>query len=217
MKRIVCFGDSNTWGYIPSKGTRYEKEIRWPGVLQAALGDGYEVLEAGISGLTTRWDNIFDPALNGSKVLDPVLLMHTPIDLVIMMLGTNDLKEQTAWASTQGALTLVNRIRERADLFTDGKARVLWVAPPLVCDAHTIMSGDPTSCVTEAETKKFAGYYTKYATFCQIPWFNAADVAHPLAEGEQGEGVVGDGVHLPPSGHRALGLALAEEAKKLLA
>lgn len=90
-KRIVCFGDSNTWGYIPVTGERYDETIRWPARLQEMLG--YErctVVEEGLTGRTTVFDDPFDPELNGMKSMPAVLRTAAPIDVLVFMLGTND-------------------------------------------------------------------------------------------------------------------------------
>ncbi|MGH3100205.1 MAG: GDSL-type esterase/lipase family protein, partial [Thermoleophilia bacterium] len=96
MKTIMCYGDSNTWGCIPLTGAepprRYGPADRWPGVLRRELGDGFWIVEEGLNGRTTVWDDPLEPFRSGKELLGPSLLTHQPIDLVIVMLGTNDLK-----------------------------------------------------------------------------------------------------------------------------
>jgi len=96
MKTIMCYGDSNTWGCIPLTGQqppwRYGPAQRWPGVLRRELGDGHWIVEEGLNGRTTVWDDPLEPFRSGKELLAPCLLTHQPIDLVIVMLGTNDLK-----------------------------------------------------------------------------------------------------------------------------
>ena len=90
-KRIVCFGDSNTWGYIPVTGERYDETIRWPARLQEMLGcERCTVVEEGLTGRTTVFDDPFDPELNGMKSMPAVLRTAAPIDVLVFMLGTND-------------------------------------------------------------------------------------------------------------------------------
>ena len=91
MKSILCYGDSITWGYNPKEGTRFPFEERWPGILQLELGDSYRVIEESVPGRTTNWDSPFLPERNGRKSLPLVLETNLPIDLFILMLGTNDL------------------------------------------------------------------------------------------------------------------------------
>jgi lysophospholipase L1-like esterase len=102
-KRILCFGDSNTWGYIPSTSleeNRFEINQRWPGILQNLLGVDYEIIEGGLHGRTI---NTTDPkedleikrkGRNGKEYFLPCIRTHNPLDLVIIMLGKNDLKER---------------------------------------------------------------------------------------------------------------------------
>ena len=93
MKTVLCFGDSNTHGQIPGKdGGRYEKEIRWPGVLKSMLGDSFDVIEEGLGGRTTVFEDPIEEDKSGKAYLQQCLHSHKPIDLIIVMLGTNDLK-----------------------------------------------------------------------------------------------------------------------------
>jgi lysophospholipase L1-like esterase len=96
VKTILCYGDSNTWGCIPLTAAqpprRYGPAQRWPGVLRRELGDGFGIVEEGLNGRTTVWDDPLEPSRSGKELLVPCLLTHQPIELVIVMLGTNDLK-----------------------------------------------------------------------------------------------------------------------------
>lgn len=91
MKTILCYGDSITWGYSPVDGTRFPFEKRWPGIVQMELGESVRVIEEALPGRTTNWDSPFLSERNGSKTLPMVLEAHAPIDIFILMLGTNDL------------------------------------------------------------------------------------------------------------------------------
>lgn len=89
MKTVVCYGDSNTYGYKPDTGGRYPKGKRWPILLQKMLGDDYDVIPEGLNGRTTAYDRE-DPWKNGLTYLVPCLNSCKPIDVLIFMLGTND-------------------------------------------------------------------------------------------------------------------------------
>jgi lysophospholipase L1-like esterase len=91
MQHILCFGDSNTWGYIPGTGERYDKEIRWPALTQLLLNNEFTLYEAGLSGRTINSDDASRDFRNGSKLLNLYLESCRPLDLVIIMLGTNEL------------------------------------------------------------------------------------------------------------------------------
>jgi len=114
-KRILCYGDSNTWGYKPVAAVRYDENTRWPSRLQKLLGEEFRVIEAGLSGRTTVFDDPFDDFRNGAASLGYALLEADPVDLVILSLGTNDLKFTTAAASARGIASLISRIREIRD------------------------------------------------------------------------------------------------------
>ena len=137
MRSILCYGDSNTWGCIPlcRPGARKPAagKTRWPGVLLGVeLGDGYWVVEAGLSGRTTVWDDPLKPHRNGRTLLLPTLLTHQPLDLVIVMLGTNDLKHRmnaSAAEIAKGAGMLVD-IVAASGCGPDGRApQTLLVCP----------------------------------------------------------------------------------------
>jgi lysophospholipase L1-like esterase len=209
---IVCFGDSNTHGANPDQtvGGRLPREVRWPGVMRAALGDGYEIIEEGLNGRCTVWDTPIEPGRNGLAYLAPCLISHQPVDLVIIMLGTNDVKRVygvTASEIACGAAALVD-VARGTFCGPDGTApRVLLVAPvPLgKVTAHSEMWGFGASRV---ESQRLAGMYRLVAEGRGVGFFDAGSVAQvsPL-----------DGVHLDPAGHAALGSAMAEAVRAELA
>ena len=91
MFTVLCYGDSNTWGAIPDLDTgRYEPDVRWPGVMRKELGDGYHVVENGLNGRTTTFDRLPRPWRSGKDLLVPTMESSHPIDLVVILLGTND-------------------------------------------------------------------------------------------------------------------------------
>lgn len=99
MKNVLCFGDSNTYGYDPAgmrDGTavRYAHDVRWCGVAQRDLGEGWHVIEEGLNGRTTVRDDMchLDTNLNGIRALPMLLEAHKPLDAIVIMLGTNDCK-----------------------------------------------------------------------------------------------------------------------------
>ena len=210
MKTILCYGDSNTWGYVPGKGTRFPKDVRWTGVLQNILGDEYEVIEAGLCGRTTIWDDPFNEFANGEKTLLPILRQAAPLNLVILSLGLNDLRWYNAWDAAMGNDKLIQIISSHEELFFEGKPNVLLVSPTLLEEKYTDFMANPDSPCSREETLKFAGYYKTVADFRGIPFFDASTVARAVPLGP------GDGAHLGEDGHQALGQALAEEVKKIL-
>lgn len=88
MKEILCFGDSNTHGYMPGLGTRYPIDQRWSGLLGKLLGDGYHVVEEGMDGRTTAFEDDLQPWRSALGYIGPCVKTHAPLDLIIIMLGT---------------------------------------------------------------------------------------------------------------------------------
>lgn len=132
-KRIVCFGDSNTWGFNAANLTRFSEEIRWPCLLQKNLGGDYQVIEEGLSGRTSVVDDPLFEGLNAFTYIHPCLMSHSPLDLVIIMLGTNDTKERfglTAFNIAQGITRLAQKASRTAAGIDGGYPKVLVVAPP---------------------------------------------------------------------------------------
>ncbi len=92
MKNIMCFGDSNTYGINPKTGLRFPRDMRWTGILQKLLGEEYYVIEEGLGGRTTVWEDPLADNRCGIKALPMLLDSHLPLDMVILMLGSNDWK-----------------------------------------------------------------------------------------------------------------------------
>ncbi len=93
MGEILCFGDSNTYGLIPGTKDRYSRDIRWTGIIQDRLRNkGYNIIEEGLCGRTTVFDDELRNGRRGSVLLPVLLESHQPLDVVILMLGTNDCK-----------------------------------------------------------------------------------------------------------------------------
>ncbi len=206
---ILCFGDSNTYGRDAKTKGRFERYVRWPGVLQNILGDEYYVIEEGLNGRTTVWD---DPMRghekrNGSKYLLPCLESHCPIDLVIMMLGTNDLKARFAVTPYDigQSLGYLIEIIQNSNCGRDGSVpEILILAPPplgkLTEYAETFTGGVEKS-------KKLAKHYKMVAQQYGCEFFDTAAIIQTSKI---------DGLHVDPEEHRVLGEQVAELVKKIL-
>ena len=94
MGSIVCFGDSNTWGLWPEGGGRYDKDTRWPGIVAKRFSDTFQIVEEGLNGRTANEIDEEEPYLNGRNYAEACVLSHRPIDILIVMLGNNDIKER---------------------------------------------------------------------------------------------------------------------------
>lgn len=134
MKNVLCFGDSLTWGFDAASGGRHAFENRWPSALGYALGNDLHVVAEGLNGRTTAYDDFTaDCDRNGARILPTLLASHQPLDLVIVLLGTNDLKNMivgTATSSTTGTKRIISLIKHHA--YRDGAdvPEILIVAPP---------------------------------------------------------------------------------------
>lgn len=132
MKSILCYGDSNTWGYNPVDGNRHRYEDRWTTQLQTLLGEEYNVIPEGLNGRTTVWDDPIKECVNGKDYLIPCLESHKPIDKVVIMLGTNDLKLRLnlpAKDIADGLELLIKKII-KSDTGVDGSPDILILIPP---------------------------------------------------------------------------------------
>lgn len=209
MPTVVCYGDSNTHGADPVDGQRYPRDVRWPGVMRAALGEGWEVIEEGLNGRTTIWDVPWSEGRNGRDFLQPCLWSHAPVDLVVIMLGTNDLKsvlDLSAPEIASGAGHLVELARGSLAGPAGGPPSVLLVSPVPLGEA-TERSDLWGFGHSRAVSRELAALYRLVAASRGADFFDAGSVcsASPL-----------DGVHLDEEGHRSLGLALAAEVGRTL-
>lgn len=208
MKTILCYGDSLTWGYAPISGARYPKDIRWTGVLARLLGPEFEVVEEGLPGRTTVFDVFYNPNLNGEDHLEVELFTHAPLDLVILMLGTNDLQlGRTAWEASRGAARLVSIIKSNAACFSGGEANALLVAPPRLGANLAQVDCSPMAETGRGESLKFAPLYALAAKRNDCYYLDAGAVAEPSPL---------DAEHFDETGHRLMGEAVAKKVRSIL-
>ena len=134
-KTVLCYGDSITWGKNPADEKRMNANERWTGVLRNGLEDDYSVIEEGLPGRTTVWDDPVSGAYkNGLNYLIPCLDSHRPINLCILMLGTNDLKKRFSLSATEIArgITVLVEVIEKSETGPEGSApKILLLTPPL--------------------------------------------------------------------------------------
>lgn len=208
VRTILCYGDSNTWGYDPASGKRFPFEVRWTGVLSRELGNGYRVIEEGLNGRTTRWDDPISPGRNGLAYLAPCLESHHPLDMVLIMLGTNDLKQRfnlSASDIAESAGALAGTARQVARNAAGQPPHVLLIAPPAVT---TLTGFDEMFTGAEAKSRLFSRYYRMAAGWNGASFFDAGSVI---------ESSLLDGIHFEADAHRALGQALAHEVRSAFA
>ena len=208
MPVIVAYGDSNTWGYDPASGARFPPHVRWTGVMAQALGDDYRVIEEGLNGRTSVYEDPIEPGRNGATYLPPCLLSHAPLDLVIVALGCNDLKKRFDVPPTDiaaGIERLVGLALAAPVGPNGGPPRVLLVAPPplaaLTAFAEMFEGGTEKSRVLAAR-------FCEVAERLKIGFVDAGPLiaCSPL-----------DGIHFEAGSHAILGAATAEAARMVLA
>lgn len=215
--RVLCFGDSNTYGtcrWAPGvEGTltpdpdyvRLDADRRWPGTLQRALGLGYEVIEEGLNGRTTDLDEPGRPGLNGRTYFVPCLLSHRPLDVVVVMLGGNDLKPGYDRSPEEIAEALGRYVDAVAAYATDRRGEVpatVLVGPTQVvgtAPAYRDLVGDNVDPEHAARALRLAEEVRRVAHQRGVLYAAAAEVARP------GD----DGVHLDMASHARLGELLA--------
>jgi len=201
MKRILCFGDSNTWGYDPETDERYDNTTRWPCVMSRILGDEYEIVEEGMNGRTTVWDDPVDGLMSGLSYLEPCLLSHKPLDKVIIMLGTNDLKDRfcvSAYEIAKSAGRLVQLI-QFSDAGPQGTApEVLLIAPPPIVMGE---NGLDTRLHGLEKSQQFARQFAEIAKELGCEFADA---------GEFIESSPVDGIHFSAEAQRDLGKSIAK-------
>jgi lysophospholipase L1-like esterase len=206
MKRILCYGDSNTWGYNPVTQERFDKHERWTGQLSRVLGSDYEVIEEGLNGRTTVWDDPIEGYKNGREYLIPCLESHKPLDLVIILLGLNDLKKRfslSAFDVAEGAGVLVQIVQRSDAGIRGGAPQVLLLAPPPVGKLTAFAEMFEGA---EAKSQKFAEHYRRVASELGCPFLDTSTV---VASSDL------DGIHFERSEHIRLGQAVAVKVREL--
>jgi lysophospholipase L1-like esterase len=206
-KTILCYGDSNTWGWNPATQSRYVRHERWPGVLRQELGEGYLVIEEGLNGRTTVWDDPIEGYKNGKEYLIPCLETHKPIDLVIIMLGTNDLKARfsvPACDVAAGAGVLVDIVAKSETGPGDDAPQVLLIAPPPIAKlsefAEMFLGGT-------AKSKMLSHHFRLVVEERGCALLDASEV---IASSDV------DGIHFDLSEHRKLGRAVAARVRQMV-
>lgn len=210
MKSVVCYGDSNTWGYAtePRPDGRYGFDERWTGVLQNGLGASWRVIEEGLGGRTTVNDDPVEGLeRNGRTYLLPCLLTHQPIDVFVVMLGTVDLKarfNKTAWEIAAGVGALVNIVKSTAVGPGGGTPEIVVICPPPtradLKDFSDLFVGAP------AKSLDLARHYQAMASANGVLFLDAGTLI---------ESSTVDGFHFDAPSHATLGRSLVAQIKRI--
>lgn len=211
---VLCYGDSNTWGCIgkwvesDEPSARYDADTRWPTVAQKALGEKFHIIEEGLGGRTTIYPHPTEPWKNGELYFTPCLHTHRPLDLVVIMLGTNDLqlkKDITAEELPVGISRLVDIVHENKKVGRGNvPPKILLIAPIEVCpsapEGRTAVFAKFRCEIGQELSLKLPGVYKKVAEEKGCYFLNAQDYAQPGPA---------DGVHFDAESHIRLGHGVA--------
>ena len=204
MKNYLLFGDSNTWGYRPATdGERFPFEQRIAGILQQRLGTSYRVIEEALNGRMTHLEDPLSLDKNGAKQLPIILDTHRPLDLVSIMLGTNDLKRYMNLDpidSAMGISQLIDTVRECQCGRNGAAPEILVIAPPAYID--TVQPLGRLFENAAEKSKRFPQTYKEVTDRQGVHFLDAGKLAAPPA--------CGDGVHIDETGAAAIGNAIAD-------
>lgn len=209
MRTVLCYGDSNTWGFEAGTEARLGRWIRWTGVLQRALGDEVHVIDDGLNGRTTMYEEPGrEPTRNGLAILPIALETHAPIDVVILFLGTNDLflpQRVDARGAARGARALVEAVQASDAGPNGGVPHVLIVVPPPFSTLRPDWALD--SPHGPEESTRFGESYRVALADLECDILDLRGVAEhtPI-----------DGIHFAPDAHRAIGEAVAARLRTVL-
>lgn len=209
--KVLCYGDSNTYGQKPDKTSRYEANVRWTGILQELLGDDYSIIEEGLGSRTTDLDYDRKPGRNGKTYLAPCLHSHDPIDVVVIMLGTNDLKieyRRSAEDIANALGGLVDDVRTYGETKTGQKPKIILVSPIEIDDQAPRFYEFYTGyydAEAMAESKKLPEAIKKVADEKGVLFLDAATVSKP------GE----DGIHFSEESERPLAELITRAIKEM--
>ena len=204
MKRILCYGDSNTWGYVPQTGERYDCRTRWTGILQEEMQD-VQIIEEGMSGRTTVWNDPIDGYMSGKEYLYPCLKSHSPIDAVVLALGINDTKTRfslTPFDIAAGVSSLIEIIRGFQTITQKEPPQILLVRPAPLTE----------NVLTSSFHYAFNEESIRVSRLTLEPFRQtAAQFGCELLDAEECSEAGRDGLHYTAEGHKLF--ARAAEAK----
>lgn len=205
MKTIVCFGDTNTWGVDPKTDTRLPFERRWTGILTKELASEYRVLEEGQAGRTIICNDPVEKYKNGMEYLMPCLQSHMPVDLLVVMLGTVQLKSrfhQTAEDIAMGLEYVLRQVQASGTGPRGKSPQILLMSPIAVGDVeNTWLSSVFDMPDTRKRQQKFRKLYQDIAGRLDISFMAAEDYARTSE----------DGIHIAEESHRPFAMAVAEK------
>lgn len=192
---ILCFGDSNTYGYRPDGTGRFDENTRWTSLLQKKLGTEHRIIEEGLCGRTTVFADELREGRRGLDMIGITMETHNPVDLLILMLGTNDCKARYNASAGTIAKGLIQVI-EKAKKYSSQPFELLIISPILLGKGVGDEGFDPEfDLASEKVSEQLAYEYQKVARHYNASFLDASKVAVPSEM---------DREHLDESGHAAL-------------
>lgn len=206
MKNILCFGDSNTYGYKPDGSGRYNCDIRWTGRLQKILGEEFNIIEEGLCGRTTVFQDELRPGRRGIDIISVAIESHNPLDVIIIMLGTNDCKTRYG-ASAHIIAQGIEKIVRKAQDYVSKDTKILVVSP-IVLGRGVGEEGYDQEFDKHSEevSRGLAREYEKVAIQQNVFYMNAAEVAVPS---------VIDREHMDAESHKRFADAMSRKVLEL--
>lgn len=212
MKTILCYGDSNTWGHNPEftsiHDIRLDTTAHWPRLLGKQLGSGYDVIEEGLGGRTTVYEDAASPGRSGLSMLVPIIQSHLPLDMLIFMLGTNDTKvvQSAPVIEIAAGMELLLKTALNPYLYGDRTPPAVLLVSPIHVVAKGMFSGmfDQAS---EEKSRQLSAEYNRLANTYGCGFLDAADHVAPSPR---------DGIHLDAAGHRVLAGAMTAKVLDML-
>lgn len=210
MKRILCYGDSNTWGYQAVTGERFSEKERWPCIVQKLLGEQYHIYENGMNARTTAFDDELEPYRNGVNGIEPAIMVTEPLDAIVFMLGTNDTKHYLGLNGFTIARGMERLIQKAKGYFLSQNKEVPKILVLSPIDLAEDIEDKPTSREFDRfSVKKIQELRKWYPVIAQrngCEYMDGGEIAQP---GKQ------DGVHMTAEGHRAMAEAVCNKLKEL--
>jgi lysophospholipase L1-like esterase len=203
---IVVYGDSMSWGIIPGTRVRLLFNKRWTGVLQSSLGKEYRVIEECLNGRTTQYEDADRPARNGLEHVQMIIESHSPIDLMIVMLGINDFQDIIGVTSTESAYglkSIICKITNFSPEPTRKAPQVLAIIPPEIKNPMGLMAD------------KFSGY--EIGENSESEYIGALEGLniHIIKASKYISLSKVDGIHLDETEHFTLGKAVAKKVSEI--
>lgn len=177
MRTILCYGDSNTWGYNAETQQRFDYHLRWTTLLSELLGNEFRLIDEGLCGRTTVFTDPLNYGLNGFDMLEPIINTHMPIDLLIFMLGTNDCKQRYN-APAENISRGMMRLVEKALAL---KVPKILIITPIYIDSKIYDTETGKYMGEKCSEKSFelATYYKNISISMNIDYLNANDIIKP--------------------------------------